>query len=189
MIEIIEERSEETRKINRSSFEMTNDNMKEMVGKIEEAPEYLIDNEFIKKGYRINFKNFRSILRSLFMVHNELINIWSHLLGALIVIFLIFHTAVYLKSHKNEIIDMIDSKWDTINEEFKNIAYPIYQNLPFIKNFTEDIKHKYDESKIKISDYLIDLKDKTIEYFNNVDEKLNYYKNLIKEKIQYNYLI
>jgi len=43
-------------------------------------------------GYRINFNTFPRILRSLFMLHNESVNVWSHLLGVLLFIGLIFHT-------------------------------------------------------------------------------------------------
>lgn len=52
------------------------------VGTWEEAPEFLRDNEYIKKGYRINFNTTGRVLKSLFMCHNETTNIWSHLLAA-----------------------------------------------------------------------------------------------------------
>jgi hypothetical protein len=45
-----------------------------------ELPEYLRDNEFIKSGYRAN-TGFRGSLRSLFSLHNESGNVWTHLLG------------------------------------------------------------------------------------------------------------
>ena len=60
------------------------------VGAWEEAPWYARDNEYILKGYRIGFTTTRRILKSLFMCHNETINVWSHLIGA--VYFLIFLT-------------------------------------------------------------------------------------------------
>jgi hypothetical protein len=46
-----------------------------------ELPDYLKDNEFIKTGYRAN-TGFRGSLRSLFSLHNESGNVWTHLLGA-----------------------------------------------------------------------------------------------------------
>jgi len=45
-----------------------------------EAPYYLRGNPYIKTGYRA-YINFRSCLKSLFLVSNEFINVWSHLLG------------------------------------------------------------------------------------------------------------
>jgi adiponectin receptor len=48
------------------------------------------DNDHITHGYRINFNTPRKIFRSLFMVHNESVNIWSHFLPAIIILSLLF---------------------------------------------------------------------------------------------------
>ena len=53
------------------------------------------DNEHIRTGYRINFNTMKRILRSLFMIHNETVNIWSHLLGVLLFFILIYQTLIY----------------------------------------------------------------------------------------------
>ena len=53
------------------------------------------DNEHIITGYRINFNTMKRILRSLFMIHNETVNIWSHLLGVFLFFILIYHTLLY----------------------------------------------------------------------------------------------
>eukprot|EP00249_Psilotum_nudum_P036835 c8847_g1_i1 orf=413-1342(-) len=45
-------------------------------------PEFMRDNEFILSYYRINF-NLKSVLLSLFAMHNETFNIWTHLAGFL----------------------------------------------------------------------------------------------------------
>jgi adiponectin receptor len=42
-------------------------------------------NQHIHTGYRVNY-TFRMLLRSLFMVHNETGNVWTHLLGFLLVV-------------------------------------------------------------------------------------------------------
>ncbi len=44
-------------------------------------PDYLKDNEFIQTGYRLPDLPLRDTLRSLFDLHNETGNVWSHLLG------------------------------------------------------------------------------------------------------------
>ncbi|KAK9839111.1 hypothetical protein WJX74_009738 [Apatococcus lobatus] len=49
----------------------------------DDAPIYLRDNQFIKDYYRVNYDT-RDVLRSLFRIHNETGNIWSHLVGFLI---------------------------------------------------------------------------------------------------------
>ncbi len=51
----------------------------------ENIPEWQKDNNFIRTGYRVN-NSFSDALWSLFAIHNETINIWTHLLGALLFI-------------------------------------------------------------------------------------------------------
>lgn len=61
------------------------------IGTWEETPKFCQDNEYIRTGYRINFRTVPQILKSLFMIHNETVNIWSHLVGAIAFIaFLVF---------------------------------------------------------------------------------------------------
>ena len=64
--------------------------IKHYIGDHIQAPSFLKDNKYIQQGYRINFYSLKTIFKSLFMVHNELINIWTHFLGAIILIILIF---------------------------------------------------------------------------------------------------
>lgn len=69
-----------------------------IIGKYSEAPDYLKDNEYIKNGYLINCHTFKLVLRSLFVCSNETINIWSHLIGCIISIFLILFIAKFIKT-------------------------------------------------------------------------------------------
>ena len=55
-----------------------------IVGKYSEAPDYLKDNEYIKEGYLINCNSFSKVFRSILVCSNETINIWSHLIGCII---------------------------------------------------------------------------------------------------------
>lgn len=57
------------------------DNDKPHVGVIDELEPEHIFNKYIMTGYRINFVTWRQIIRSLFMWHNETINIWTHMVG------------------------------------------------------------------------------------------------------------
>lgn len=59
------------------------------------CPEYLKDNEFILSYYRANF-SFSQALSSLFKLHNETLNIWTHLLGFLLFLVLTVFTAYEL---------------------------------------------------------------------------------------------
>jgi hypothetical protein len=60
------------------------------IGEYDKAPAFMKDNLDITHGYRINFNTPSRILRSLFMLHNESVNIWTHCLPALFLLFLIF---------------------------------------------------------------------------------------------------
>jgi hypothetical protein len=43
------------------------DDLKAFIGGMKEAPDHLVDNEFIHRGYRIGYnKSIKSILKSLF---------------------------------------------------------------------------------------------------------------------------
>ena len=53
------------------------------IGPIHEAPQYALA-ECVVTGYRINYNDSYAALRSLFQLHNETVNIWSHLLGAIL---------------------------------------------------------------------------------------------------------
>ena len=54
---------------------------KTFIGHLMMAPSFLLDNEYILRGYRINFNTKMKIFKSLFMLHNETVNVWTHLLG------------------------------------------------------------------------------------------------------------
>ena len=53
------------------------------IGRKKEAPQWHIYNENLRTGYRINYK-WSQIIDSLFELHNETINIWTHLIGCFI---------------------------------------------------------------------------------------------------------
>ena len=50
----------------------------------DDLPPWRRDNTFILSGYRAPQPSYRHAVRSLFYLHNESVNIWSHLLGAVL---------------------------------------------------------------------------------------------------------
>lgn len=50
----------------------------------DDLPDWRRDNHFIRTGYRADSNSYRASLASVFAVHNETVNIWTHLLGALV---------------------------------------------------------------------------------------------------------
>lgn len=63
------------------------------VGGIDKVPDKYRDNPNLLTGYRINCHSNKDILKSLFYAHNELVNVWSHFLAAVFVIFLLISMA------------------------------------------------------------------------------------------------
>jgi methyl-accepting chemotaxis protein len=93
-----------------------------IVGNYADAPNYLKDNEYIKRGYLINCHSVRLVLRSLFVCSNETINVWSHLLGCLISIGLIIFTAIFIK--RQILKELTQNEFENIITNVNNTLYP-----------------------------------------------------------------
>eukprot|EP00090_Calanus_glacialis_P017814 TRINITY_DN27656_c0_g1_i1.p1 TRINITY_DN27656_c0_g1~~TRINITY_DN27656_c0_g1_i1.p1 ORF type:complete len:310 (-),score=59.28 TRINITY_DN27656_c0_g1_i1:95-1024(-) len=61
--------------------------------KFEEVPSWISDNEFILSHHRPELNSFKECLRSIFGLHSETGNIWTHLLGLLsfVIIAIVFY--------------------------------------------------------------------------------------------------
>ena len=58
------------------------DTGKPFIGTFEQSPQYHKDyNAHLRRGYRINYRTWGALLRSLFQCHNETINVWTHFIG------------------------------------------------------------------------------------------------------------
>ncbi len=70
------------------------------IGSIHEASkgEIKVDNNFIHHGYRINYDTPLLTLKSLFHKHNELVNVWTHLIGGSLTIALIIYMSLFVSS-------------------------------------------------------------------------------------------
>ena len=64
---------------------------KERIGAVDENHQFLYDNEYIHGGYRLYFNTSQKILKSLFLLHNETVNIWTHIFGGLLFICLLLY--------------------------------------------------------------------------------------------------
>ena len=53
------------------------------IGSYWDYPDELKDNEYITSGYKIGYKGLKNGFRTMFMVHNETVNVWTHFLGKL----------------------------------------------------------------------------------------------------------
>ncbi|KAL1563510.1 heptahelical transmembrane protein 2-like isoform X1 [Salvia divinorum] len=68
--------------------------------KYQELPEYLKDNEFITDHYRCEWP-LKDVIRSVFTLHNETLNIWTHLIGFVIFLGLTVISLTDKKTFKN----------------------------------------------------------------------------------------
>lgn len=66
----------------------------------DDAPAYQQDNPFIRTGYRANFA-VSTCLVSLFRLHNQTCNVWSHLLGVPIFLALALYTYLFIAPEDN----------------------------------------------------------------------------------------
>lgn len=79
-------------------------NKKPFIGSIEQAPYYNTQNPHLRVGYRCDFHSLKHALKSIFMIHNETINIWSHLVGKICLYYWhFFQKQLLFLSIKNEI--------------------------------------------------------------------------------------
>jgi len=108
-----------------------------IIGKYNDAPDYLKDNEFIRNGYLINCHSLKLVLRSLFVCSNETVNIWSHLIGCFISILLIIYTIIFIR------ISLIRELTQTEYEDLK-----IEINETIIPWSSELRKHKLIEKEL-----------------------------------------
>jgi hypothetical protein len=79
--------AEKTKKINTEPF----------IGTKDQAEPWMVQNKNIKNGYRINFNDGWKCFKSLFMIHNETGNVWSHLLGALIFVWFGIYVTLFMQ--------------------------------------------------------------------------------------------
>ena len=59
--------------------------------------DFVIDNVYLKTGYRIGFHTYWDAARSFFMLHNESMNVWTHFGGMCIFIGCVFYVMIYLQ--------------------------------------------------------------------------------------------
>ena len=176
-----------------------------LVGSFIEAPKFMQDNEYIKGGYLLNCTTFKKTFKSLFMCHNETINIWTHLLSAIFFFALIFYTSIFISNYKSQLnklkndIALTEQKVESLYEESPNVMNNTYYSIIELKKTinkvnTNDeylyqkslqlILYLYNEVKNISSNFIDTLSSKFIELLTNVQDGIILIKreiiNLIK---------
>ena len=158
------------------------------LGTYEEAPKYIQDNEYIKRGYLLNCNTFKKTLRSLLMLHNESVNVWSHLIGAIFFFFLIWYTTIFITNLQTQISNIrsdassVANKAKELKEQSPILMNNIYNSMKKIeKNFKyyNYVTKVYIESFNKINDLYEELKNYTTpvikSFYKTLEEYYQYF--------------
>ena len=68
-------------------------------------------NPYILTGYRINFTTPIRAIKSILMLHNESFNVWSHLVGTIGFLLMLFYVLAYLQPPSMVHSDYSLSRW------------------------------------------------------------------------------
>jgi ABC-type transport system involved in cytochrome bd biosynthesis fused ATPase/permease subunit len=146
------------------------------IGDYDTAPAFMKDNLGITHGYRINFNNPKKILRSLFMVHNESVNIWSHCLPAIIIsIFLLsfvfFIDAEAMRRSMAQCQEQIQRGVDHYMHALDNLSL-----IAEYDTFTKRTKDEMEELKQSVmKNYQ--------EFTTKFQESSNHFQNLVESEV------
>lgn len=96
----------------------------------DEAHEWADKNHYLFTGYRVNFSSLSLSVQSLFIRHNELMNIWTHLVAAVIFFFLLvfvrvkFPVLITLQISKDleAVNPMFTEAWNAFKAKFHGLA-------------------------------------------------------------------
>lgn len=144
------------------------------IGHVDEAHHFVKDNEFIFHGYRINFHTCPTIMKSLCMCHNETVNIWTHLVGALLTLIFIIVTGLNVGPYGKELNDAISPHIITYRQEALNYTEPFLNSKPILHNSIFLLNNLISKTDI------IETRDKFIEILFKQKEKYD----VLLEKIQ-----
>lgn len=148
-----------------------------LIGRYEEAPDYLKDNEYIKTGYLLNINSVSKVFRSLFKCHNETMNVWSHLLGTLIAIVFIFYTFIFVSSYSETVLKYLD--YEKMTYDINDVISPWIENLN--KDKIEDKKIYPEIIFTYIESIIIKSNNMLNEIKNRIKDFTSYMKNYINQ--------
>ncbi|CAA3023063.1 heptahelical transmembrane 4-like [Olea europaea subsp. europaea] len=107
-------------------------------------PGYLKDNEYILRHYRSEWP-LRQTLLSIFTLHNETLNVWTHLLG----FFLFLCLTIYTATKAPKVVDL--HTLQNLPEVLRNVDFhklqmelrtclPSLPNMPDLQKFQQELK-------------------------------------------------
>lgn len=122
-----------------------------ILGTYKDVPEYMKDNEYIRKGYLLNCNSLLKAIKSLFYLHNESVNVWSHLIGAIFFFCLVWYTAIFITNYKTQLSN-VKKDINQIEQTTKDIKNNNTFFLSFINSFNFFKFNIYNSSFNKLND-------------------------------------
>ena len=145
---------------------------KVILGDYSHAPEYLKDNEFIRKGYRLNCNTVPKVVKSLFVCNNESVNIWTHLIGAFLAMCFIIYCVVFVSFDKEVLMSLID--YQSMMKEILAITNPFIKEINTYKEIKDNnnniiINNTIDCISNTTNDFILTLNEQgnTVQKFDN----------------------
>ena len=150
-----------------------------VLGNFEDVPKFLQQNEYIKKGYRMNCNSLSSAFKTLFFLHNESVNVYSHLLGAIVFIFLIWFTSYFITNYKTQLKN-VKKCLNEIEKENINLSNKIENDIfNTLKNKFNIFKYDLDNLKSNINNIykssFVALNETYYKIYNNISKNLQKY--------------
>jgi len=121
------------------------------------SPPWLRENKFILDGYRFPVRSKRYALASIFRMHNETVNIWTHLVGFIMFLALTISFAVYFGAVKapmlppsfNTLLDKMDGRVlrEVLDKPIPGLGRPVGEmllnstGLQAIRNRLHSLEH------------------------------------------------
>ncbi|CAI2374003.1 unnamed protein product [Moneuplotes crassus] len=97
---------------------------------VSEKASYGLKNEHIHHGYRKNFNSLSCTLKTIFMWHNETVNIWSHLIGAIFFFWLILSAGFYIEPTVEQMIKHYIGYHNDDPEIIERDVFQLQQEIP-----------------------------------------------------------
>lgn len=81
----------------------------------DQLPQYMKDNDFIRTSYRPLMNSYLLAFSSVFRLHNETVNIWSHIIASLIYSAIFIRSTIYRQSYYSLIDYLMINSYCLIN--------------------------------------------------------------------------
>ncbi|PCD20154.1 hypothetical protein AU210_016729 [Fusarium oxysporum f. sp. radicis-cucumerinum] len=107
-------------------------------------PKWRQNNKYILTGYRPSEADYLQVIRSLIFLHNETCNVWTHLIGALLLP--LFAAAILQTIHGSQYIDVTGTDFIMFSVFFFSAESCLV--LSAVYHLTESHSHEWNNSGI-----------------------------------------